>query len=66
MRKKDNYYNKYENCEIVYCECGHSMHFYRNHSAICNWCGRMVYPSKKAEFKEKIGRKIRRIKNEKK
>jgi len=46
----------------AYCECGHSVEFLKNHSAICNHCGRKVYPSKKCEFREKAIIELRKMK----
>lgn len=60
--KMDNLYNKYANYIRVYCRCGHSLAFLRNHSAICNNCGRTVYPTKKCEFKEKTEKELRKMK----
>lgn len=48
----------------VSCKCGHAMNFLSNHSAICGYCGRRVYPTKKCEFKEKIEMEMRKKKNE--
>lgn len=42
------------NPEKRYCICGHSINFYSNHSSICTYCGRKVYPTKDCEFKEKL------------
>lgn len=38
----------------VACECGEILHFHHNFPAICNRCGRKVYPTKEWEFKDKI------------
>lgn len=57
---KDSCFNKYDNCVKVYCKCGRSTHFFRNHSVECNYCGRMVYPTKECEFKEKMKMKLRK------
>lgn len=42
----------------VKCECGHVINFVSNHYAICNHCGRKVYPTKKTEFKDKLLKEI--------
>lgn len=58
-------YNGYtgENVDLVRknCECGHALTFLRNHPKICTHCGRMVYPTKVCEFKEKLRKEF--IKN---
>ena len=58
---KDNLRNDYINYMKIYCKCGHSINFLKNHSAICTYCGRKVYPSKDCEFKEKLKLKIKKI-----
>lgn len=56
----NNCYNKYDYYVHIYCpKCNHSMYFKRNHQATCQWCGTMVYPSKRSEFKDKI-KKLKR------
>ena len=52
------------NPERRYCKCGHSMNFYSNHSSRCTYCGRLVYPSKESEFREKIERTMKKNKGE--
>ena len=47
----------------VKCVCGHTISFLSNYKCICNHCGRMVYASKKNEFKDKLLKEIK--KNEK-
>ena len=59
-KKKDTCFNKYDGCVKVYCKCGRSMHFYRNHSMECSYCGRIVYPSKQCEYREKMQMKLRK------
>ena len=59
MREK-NYYNEPVKYVIVHCKCGKSMQFLRNHSMQCGHCGRIVYPTKECEFKEKMKIKLRR------
>ena len=52
---KDKYYNKYDGYEHIYCRtCGHSCYFKQNHETVCSYCGTMVYPSKRCEFKSKL------------
>ena len=59
--KNDYSYNRYDNYEHVYCRtCGHSLWFKTNHPAICSYCGTMVYPSKKCEFKETMKKLLRK------
>ena len=48
------------NPEKRYCKCGHSINFYSNHSSRCTYCGKIVYPSKICEFKEKMKREMRK------
>ena len=52
------------NPEKRYCICGHSMNFYSNHSSICTYCGRRVYPTKDCEFKEKLKLQMKKNKGE--
>lgn len=60
-RKFKDDYNTYENYERVYCRnCGHSIWFKRNHQIACSWCGALVYPSKREEFKNKLKREMRK------
>lgn len=47
----------------IKCKCGHVLTFLKNHSATCKYCGRLVYPTPKCEFFEKLERKIRRYEN---
>ena len=44
----------------VKCDCGHVISFLSNHSAICRYCGKTVYPSKRCEFKEKLSKEKRK------
>lgn len=61
--KNDYCYNRYDNYEHVYCRtCGHSCYFKTNHQAVCSYCGTMIYPSKKCEFKQKLERELRKSK----
>lgn len=40
------------------CKCGHVIQIYNRHRReICKWCGRMVFLSKKEEFKYNMKRK---------
>jgi hypothetical protein len=59
MKKFDKYKDEIKYVKI-YCECGHSIEFLQNHSAICSYCGKRVYPSKESEFREILSKKIRR------
>ena len=45
--------------ERAVCECGHVLSFIRPHAQICKHCGRLVYPNKRIEFKDKMMRKLR-------
>ena len=57
----DSYYSLYK----VKCKCGHSILIMdRSGKAPCFHCGRMVYKSKRAEFKDKIKKELRRKNNE--
>lgn len=63
---KDNCFNKYDNYEHIYCKnCHHSGYFKRNHEAICSWCGALIYPSKRSEFKASIKKLLIKNKGEK-
>jgi uncharacterized protein with PIN domain len=44
----------------VKCKCGHTISFMKNHFAICSYCGRKVYPTKKSEFKDKLIKELKR------
>lgn len=46
----------------VKCICGHSVTFNTNYQRTCSWCGRLVYPNKKMEFKEKLKKEMRKNK----
>lgn len=48
----------------VYCKCGHSVSFIAPFKRVCNYCGRVVYPTKKMWFKDKL--KVAIIKEKKK
>lgn len=62
----DNSYNRFNKYEHIYCEkCHHSLYFIKNHPAICNHCGTVVYPSKRSEFKAKMKKEIIKNKGEK-
>lgn len=43
----------------VECTCGHVLSFLSQHPVICRHCGKLVYPSKKCEFKDKMMRKLK-------
>ena len=63
MRKKkkwDNNNDLFGSVKKVRCKCSHVLCFLTNHSAICEHCGRVVYPSKESEFKEKMELKLRK------
>lgn len=60
-KPKDSAYDKYDSYEHVYCRvCKHSLYFKTNHEVCCNYCGTLVYPSKKCEFKYKLNRELRK------
>lgn len=42
------------------CECGNLMTFLRPYPAVCSICGRLVYPTKRMEFKEKLKKEIKK------
>lgn len=44
----------------VKCKCGHTLCFVSNNNRICNYCGRMVYATKKKEFKDKLLKEIKK------
>ena len=61
--KNDYNFNKYENYVHIYCKgCGHSMIFLTNHPTTCSYCGTLVYPSKRSEFKAKMKSMLRKEK----
>lgn len=44
-----------------YCKCGHYTYIYpmeQKNKKVCSWCGNYIYVSKKAEFKERLGKMI--------
>lgn len=59
--------DKYTGEKVIYiravCRCGHSVYFLKNKPIICRHCGRTVYPTKRTEFKDKVGKTMRRRKN---
>ena len=59
FRKLDN---PNENLLVVKCKCGHSITFTTNYQRTCSWCGRLVYPNKKMEFKERLKKEMRKNK----
>lgn len=72
MKKFDKTYNLTYNSftgemvclKRVSCKCGHVLNFVSNHSKICDYCGRKIYPSKECEFKEKIEMEMRKKRHE--
>lgn len=42
------------------CKCGHTLSFLEKHPRTCGFCGRLVYPTKELEFKEKLKREMRK------
>ena len=60
MRKLDDITIKYNHLKRAICKCGHTLYFISNHSAICDFCGRKVYPTKQCEFREKIDIALRK------
>ena len=54
--------NPTEKLLSVKCRCGHSITFTTNYQRTCNYCGRLVYPTKKLEFKERLKKEMRKIK----
>ena len=65
MRKKftddfSTYTGEPINLVKVKCKCGHSIGFIKNHSMVCSYCGRLVYATKKDEFKDKLLKEIKR------
>lgn len=58
---RDSYYSLYK----VKCKCGSSLLIMdRSGKMPCYHCGRMVYRSKRDEFKDKIKKELRRKKDE--
>lgn len=44
----------------VKCECGHVLSFLSQHPVVCRHCGKLVYPSKRCEFKNKLMKELRK------
>lgn len=44
----------------IRCKCGVDICFYNDYSAICSYCGRKIYPSRKCEFREKMKKEIKK------
>lgn len=44
----------------VTCKCGHVLAFISNKPRFCNHCGKIVYPTKRCEFKEKLLKEIKK------
>ena len=46
------------------CKCGHRMVIPANvDKLICKWCGNWVYRNKKDEFKDKLGKELKKNEN---
>jgi hypothetical protein len=58
-KNKDRFINPVNYIKVK-CECGRVLCFLRNHSMECKHCGRLVYPSKECEFKERMKIKLRK------
>jgi len=43
------------------CKCGHAVTFLTNNPRICTHCGKLVYPTKLCEFKEKIRKELKKV-----
>lgn len=46
------------------CKCGHVITFLSRHPVTCTRCGRLVYPTQKFEFMEKMKKEMRKKKHE--
>nr|DAM30811.1 MAG TPA: 30S ribosomal protein S27 [Caudoviricetes sp.] len=58
LGKHYKYDDDYISMVTVKCRCGHSVSIYnRFRREICSYCGRMVFLTKKDEFKYKLKRK---------
>ena len=56
--KHYKYDDEYISKVTIKCRCGHSVSIYnRFRREICSYCGRMVFLTKKDEFKYKLKRK---------
>lgn len=44
----------------VKCKCGHTLCFVSNNKKICRHCGRVVYATKKREFKDKLMKEMKK------
>lgn len=57
-------YDSYTGQRVKYvrkvCKCGHSLTFLQNKPAMCRHCGRMVYPTKICEFKNKLKKEMKK------
>lgn len=60
----DPYTREKVNMYRVPCKCGHTLTFISNHSQICGFCGKKVYPSDICEFREKMNLEMRKMKYE--
>lgn len=62
--KKYLTYKEIEDCSKAFrvkCKCGHSVMITNKYKRlICSWCGKYVYLNKKDEFKNKLGRLIKK------
>ena len=52
----ENFLSKHK----VKCKCGHTIVLLERKYAICGWCGRNVYRSKKDEFEDKLKKEIKK------
>ena len=43
------------------CACGEVLHFHHNFPAICNRCGRKVYPTNRWKFRDEIRKYINKL-----
>lgn len=46
------------------CNCGHIVTFLTIHPRTCSYCGKLIYPRKQDEFKDKMKLILRRKNNE--
>lgn len=44
----------------VKCKCGHVLTFLTEHPVVCRTCGKLVYPTKRCEFKNKLIKELRK------
>ena len=60
----DKYTQEKVNVIRTKCKCNTTIYFLQPYPAVCRHCGRLVYPTKRTEFKDKLIRERRKKKYE--